>query len=67
MLSKTQLVVDGFTLFNRIGGIIGFCRNILWLLFLFSGLYKIVEYVRKTVGAYNNKNSHPCPNQTSDI
>ena len=69
MLSKTQLVVDGFTLFNRIGGIIGFCRNILWLLFLLSGLYKIVEYVKKTMGAYayNNENSIPCPNQTSAI
>ena len=41
ILSSSQLVVDGFTLVNRVGGIIGFCRNVFWVLVLLTGVTNI--------------------------
>ena len=44
---KSQLVVDGLSLINRIGGIIGFFRNLLWLLLIITGVFKTF-YALKT-------------------
>ena len=44
---KSQLVVDGFSLINRVGGIIGFCRNLFWLILIIIGASKTF-YALKT-------------------
>ena len=44
---KSQLVVDGLSLINRVGGIIGFCRNLFWVLLIIIGVSKTF-YALKT-------------------
>ena len=45
-LYKSNLVVDTFTLFTHVGGEMGFCKEILWILFtIFNGF----EYVRRYI------------------
>ena len=50
-VSKTQLVISGFTLINRIGGGIGFWRNMLWLLLLIPSL---LEFRKKLSEKFSN-------------
>ena len=43
-LYKSNLVIDTFSLFTHVGGIMGFCKEILWiLLIIFSGF----DYARR--------------------
>ena len=36
---KTQLVINMLSLVNRMGGIIGFCKEVLWILLILTGAY----------------------------
>ena len=40
-VSRSQLVVDGFTFVNRLGGTIGFCKELLWTVLLFGTAFTI--------------------------
>ena len=37
-VSRSQLVINTFSLLNRLGGYIGFCKEILWITLLIAGL-----------------------------
>ena len=54
--SETHFVIDGFTLVNRIGGIIGFCRNIFWFLLFLTGLSKTIEFIMDYFNCLQQKN-----------
>jgi hypothetical protein len=54
--SETHLVIDGFTLVNQIGGIIGFCRNIFWFLLFLTGLPKTIEFIMEYFMCLQQKN-----------
>ena len=54
--SETHLVIDGFNIVNRIGGIIGFCRNIFWFLLFLTGLSKTIEFIIKYFICLQQKN-----------
>ena len=53
-LYKSNLVVDTFTLFTHVGGIMGFCKEILWILLIISSGF---EYARRyySVWYYDTK------------
>ena len=40
-VSRSQLVVDGFTFVNRLGGTIGFCKELLWTVLLIWTAFSI--------------------------
>ena len=42
---KSQLIVDTLTLFTRLGGILGLCKNLIWGLLLLGG---VITILRKT-------------------
>lgn len=44
-VSRSQLVINTFTLVNRLGGCIGFCKEILWLTLLLGGLSSLLEKI----------------------
>ena len=46
-VSRSQLVINTFTLVNRLGGCIGFCKEILWLTLLIGGLTTVLEKIRQ--------------------
>lgn len=46
-VSRSQLVINTFTLVNRLGGYIGFCKEILWLTLLIGGLRTLLERIRR--------------------
>ena len=37
---RTQLVINTFNLVTRIGGLIGFCKEVLWIILLTAGTYQ---------------------------
>ena len=41
---KSHLVIDTFTLFTRLGGDVGFCKEIIWVIFI---TISIGQYARK--------------------
>ena len=45
-VTRSQLVIDTFTLVNRLGGCIGFCKEILWLTLLLAGITNIIKKLR---------------------
>ena len=45
-VTRSQLVIDTFTLVNRLGGCIGFCKEILWLTLLLTGITNIIKKLR---------------------
>ena len=48
-VSRAQLVINTFTLINRLGGTVGFCKEILWVILLVAGL---PDLVRKVLGVF---------------
>ena len=46
-VSRSQLVVDGLTLLNRLGGTIGFCKELLWSVCLLGTATKLAMNVLK--------------------
>ena len=42
-VTRSQLVIDTFTLVNRLGGCIGFCKEILWVTLLLAGISNIIK------------------------
>ena len=42
-VTRSQLVIDTFTLVNRLGGCIGFCKEILWVTLLLAGITNIIK------------------------
>ena len=48
-VTRSQLVIDTFTLVNRLGGCIGFCKEILWLTLLLAGISDIIKKLHGAV------------------
>ena len=48
-VTRSQLVIDTFTLVNRLGGCIGFCKEILWMTLLLAGITNIVKTIHGAV------------------
>ena len=44
-VSRAQLVINTFTLVNRLGGTVGFCKEILWLSLLFGGIVNLAQHI----------------------
>ena len=44
-VSRSQLVTNTFSLVNRLGGCIGFCKEILWVALLLGGAVTWVQHV----------------------
>ena len=58
VLTKTHLVISGFSLVNRIGGIIGFCRNILWFLLFLTGISRLIDIIKAHISFSKGKNEN---------
>ena len=48
-VTRSQLVIDTFTLVNRLGGCIGFCKELLWVTLLLAGITNIIKKVHGAV------------------
>ena len=44
-VSRAQLVINTFTLVNRLGGTVGFCKEILWLSLLVGGIVSLTQHI----------------------
>ena len=42
-LYKSNLVIDTFTLVTHVGGLIGFCKEVLWISFIIFSGYEFVK------------------------
>ena len=48
-VSRSQLVVDGFTFVNRLGGTIGFCKELLWIVLMFGTAFTLGKKFLKMI------------------
>ena len=48
-VSRSQLVVDGFTFVNRLGGTIGFCKELLWIVLMLGTAFTIGKKFLKMI------------------
>ena len=42
-VSRSHLVVDGLTFVNRLGGTIGFCKELLWTILMFGSFISFTK------------------------